>query len=294
MNKNPFSFYDFLGYLFPGIIVLTLTVFAVTLAKKDASVEEYFLINEFTCVFQSKPGLEWWKSTMLVVILAYVAGHLTAYLSSVTVEYFANSLFEYPSRYLLHKESIGFKALCRKYFVSPLLARDINLGRFLWRVFVFVLMLPISIPLLLFGQFLRLNDFVVRPLDNYVRNSIQCKLIQLSRVLKLDTPDVNSEADYHRIVMHYVYLNIPNCQRKADNYVAIYGFLRAMTLIACLYFDYLLILQLGTLDIHADVNWDAMLILLLMGLLCNVLFMGFVKFYRRFTLENYMALLTEK
>ena len=41
-------------------------------------------------------------------------------------------------------------------------------------------------------------------------------------------------------------------------------------------------------------NWNAVLILLLMGILCNVLFMGFVKFYRRFTLENYMALLTEK
>ena len=109
-----------------------------------------------------------------------------------------------------------------------------------------------------------------------------------------DSPDVNSKADYHRIVMHYVYLNIPNCQRKADNYVAIYGFLRTMTLIACIYFDYFFYWQVFTLNIHAGVNWNAVLILLLMGILCNVLFMGFIKFYRRFTLENYMALLTEK
>ena len=32
----------------------------------------------------------------------------------------------------------------------------------------------------------------------------------------------------------------------------------------------------------------------IMIFICNILFMGFVKFYRRFTLENYMALLTEK
>ena len=57
-----------------------------------------------------------------------------------------------------------------------------------------------------------------------------------------DSPDVNSKADYQWIVMHYVYLNIPNCQRRADNYVAIYGFLRTMTLIACIYFDYFFLL----------------------------------------------------
>ena len=94
--------------------------------------------------------------------------------------------------------------------------------------------------------------------------------------------------------MHYVYLNIPNCQRKADNYVAIYGFLRAMTLIACAFFDYLLLQQLGTINIQADFDMNAMFIMLALFAVCNVLFMGFVKYYRRFTLENYMALLTEK
>lgn len=34
--------------------------------------------------------------------------------------------------------------------------------------------------------------------------------------------------------------------------------------------------------------------LVIVFLLTNILYMGFVKFYRRFTLENYMALLTEK
>ena len=41
-------------------------------------------------------------------------------------------------------------------------------------------------------------------------------------------------------------------------------------------------------------NWPAVGLLVAMFILCNVLFMGFTKFYRRFTLENYMALLTEK
>ena len=288
MNKNPFSFYDFLGYLFPGIIILALTVFAVALAKESAPIEEYFQINKFVDVFQDKQGLKWWETTILTIILAYVAGHIFSYLSSVMVEYLPNRLFGYPSHYLLHTENISPKMLFQRYFVL-----DINLGRLLWRVVVAFVLFPL-IPLLFWGKCLKIIDFIVRPLDDYVRNSIQRKLVQLSRTLNLDIPDVNSKADYHRIVMHYVYLNIPNCQRKADNYVAIYGFLRTMTLIACIYFDYFFYWQVFTLNIHAGVNWNAVLILLLMGILCNVLFMGFVKFYRRFTLENYMALLTEK
>lgn len=120
------------------------------------------------------------------------------------------------------------------------------------------------------------------------------KLRELSTTLNLNVPDVNSKADYHRIVMHYVYLNIPQSQKKADNYVAIYGFLRAMTLIACLFSDYLLVTQVFAIDFSLPVNWQAIIMLVIVFLLTNILYMGFVKFYRRFTLENYMALLTEK
>ena len=120
--------------------------------------------------------------------------------------------------------------------------------------------------------------------------------------MSLQQPDVNSNADYHRIVMHYVYLNIESCQRKVDNYVAKYGFLRAMALIACLLFDYLLIDQIQysyhivrALGIEKCViNWKCIIILVVILIVANLLYMGFVKFYRRFTLENYMALLTEK
>lgn len=48
------------------------------------------------------------------------------------------------------------------------------------------------------------------------------------------------------------------------------------------------------INLHSSVNWQALGMLLIVFLLTNILYMGFVKFYRRFTLENYMALLTEK
>ena len=42
------------------------------------------------------------------------------------------------------------------------------------------------------------------------------------------------------------------------------------------------------------INWKCIGILVVILIVANLLYMGFVKFYRRFTLENYMALLTEK
>ena len=98
------------------------------------------------------------------------------------------------------------------------------------------MLFPISVIFLPLNKKISIVKFVTRPLDRYVRNSIFTKITALSEKLNISRPDVNSRADYHRIIMHYVYLNIPQCQRKTDNYIAIYGFLRAITLITCLFF----------------------------------------------------------
>ena len=175
-----------------------------------------------------------------------------------------------------------------------------NWGSFLWRVVIGFVLLPISVPMIV-GIIFSINRFIARPLDEYVRNSIVDKLNRLAERLKITLPDVNSEDDFHRIVMHYVYLNIPNCQRKVDNYVAMYGFLRAMTLIACLLFDYLFFDYLFFIGNAIFVESQTLVFdsatflkFIFLIIVCNLLFLGFVKYYRRFTLENFMALLTEK
>ena len=288
MTKNPFSFYDFLGYLFPGLATLMLTAFVVYLYKANGLnvyIDNYIQIKEFADALEGKLGLNWWESTVLVVVLAYITGHIVAYLSSVTIEYFANTTMGYPSYYLLHKGE--YCGVLSAFFQGK---NGWTAWKILYRIWVFFVLLPIIV----FTIPKTLRSFISRPLDRYVINSIQAKLMELSKTLNLNIPDVNSKADYHRIVMHYVYLNIPQSQRKTDNYVAIYGFLRAMALIACLFFDYLLITQALTIDLFTPINWDAVKMLLIVFFLTNILFMGFVKFYRRFTLENYMALLTEK
>ena len=45
MEKNPFSFYDFLGYLFPGMLTL-LIVIHITYLKEPSSISDYFSIGK--------------------------------------------------------------------------------------------------------------------------------------------------------------------------------------------------------------------------------------------------------
>lgn len=294
MNKNPFSIYDFLGYLFPGLIFLTILFWIFH--QGNISLLGYFDFYKYIDLLKKGKDYDWLESTVFIIVASYVTGHVIAYLSSSTVEYFTNRLFSYPSHYLLHKENFTFGGMFSKYF------KPFCIGSFMWRLLVLLILFPVSVFMLFLGKLLSITSFVARPLDEYVRNSITNKLNNLSTTLSLDRPDVNSDADYHRIVMHYVYLNIPNCQRKVDNYVAMYGFLRAITLIACIVFDYFLVDQVSYSYAIINkcgwdrccVDWTSVKIFVLMAFVTNLLYMAFVKFYRRFTLENYMALLTEK
>lgn len=288
MEKNPFSFYNFLGYLFPGMLTLLIVIHIIYL-KDTPSICDYFSITDFMNTVKNKLSFDWLKSTLILIILSYICGQIIAYLSSVTIEYFANKLYKYPSYYLLHGEDRNFVYYWRTYFWDGL-----YFGNFIWRIILFFIAFPVTLFILLLGAPLKINKFITHPLDAYIRDSIQTKLFNLSQKLNLARPEINSDNDYHRIVMHYVYLNIPNCQRKTDNYIALYGFLRAICLISCIFTDILIIKGLSTINFSASFDWKGFMLIITMAFLSNILFMGFVKFYRRFTLENYMALLTEK
>ena len=105
MNKNPFSIYDFLGYLFPGLIFVV-TVFFVCHVT-SVPLQEYFDFSKYQDLLKKGKEYDWWESTVFVIVASYVVGHIVAYLSSSTVEYFTNHLFGYPSHYLLHEDTIN-------------------------------------------------------------------------------------------------------------------------------------------------------------------------------------------
>lgn len=87
MKQNPFSLYDFLGYVFPGLITIYLVLFFANVPSMENAASIWNglkspMANGGTLI----SSLE---DTFVLIISAYVVGHLVAYLSSLTVEQFS-------------------------------------------------------------------------------------------------------------------------------------------------------------------------------------------------------------
>lgn len=274
MLKNPFSFYDFLGYLFPGLIcVLFLkVVFAV-----NGQINIDSLINQARAMSFS------WNDTVLYTVLAYVVGHMVSYFSSLTVEPYLIWSYGYPSVFLL-KENYDKNFFEINFKVG-------KVGTYCWKGLVCLLIFPICLASLFFGRLLHFRFYVLKPLDSYLQNNINKKIDSLLSILKLSNRE--NGADVHRIIMHYNYEHYTNHVRKYDNYVALYGFLRSLCLLCSSIFILLFIFELRTIDFGESVNWKSIFILAVLFCVTYLYYLGFIKFYRRFTLENLMSILVD-
>lgn len=86
-------------------------------------------------------------------------------------------------------------------------------------------------------------------------------------------PVNNSNMDFHRVVYHCEYERQKTHAVKMDNYVALYGFLRAVALI----FNCLVLYLILTIDYDAFIDWKLVRLLNLMLLVSYLFFMGFMK-----------------
>lgn len=234
-NKNPFSTFDFLGYLFPGAFMLILA-YALSDGFKHpdiTSVDAYTILHEFA----TKSTI---VSVVLFIVFSYMIGHLTSYLSSVTVELFYTWCYGYPTDYLFASEE-GAKS---KAIVPPTIGRR----HILWRVLICISILPVVIAHSVFEKLLGIERFIAKALPKEAQKVIiqksneYFKAMGFSESIFTDNDKQPKEdIDAHRFVMHYVYEHCKEHIVKFDNYVALYGFLRSLTFIlsACfLYSEY--------------------------------------------------------
>lgn len=293
MSKNPFSIYDFMGYLFPGVMVLVLYLFFLQIGFDITKLSDISLASNPE--LSGKFDLE---KSFLLIVLCYILGHIVAYLSSITVEFASNKIFGYPSKYLLNEKRLDWGKMFLNYFMtegtsSSAIFRWVKLVmKVLLKLIVLILLFPVLFSIFTIGYFFDINGYVSRSLDPYLRDTIIEKEYLLAKKLGIKHPDVNEECDYHRIILHYVYLNIQSSQRKTDNYVALYGFLRSICLLSSMTFLLVLIMSFKTIDISAPCDWKIIGVLCFLYFVSYLTYLGFVKFYRRYTLENFMALLT--
>lgn len=296
INKNPFSLYDFLGYVFPGFFALFLI--SIFYKYEDqlnsfGNILDLFIDSKETIIQNSDISI---VNTTFFLIGAYILGHFIAYLSSVTVERFSVWAFGYPSGFLLIKQSSFryFTGMFSSYPNNKLKCFVTGCSLIIWRAFIALLLLPIFVITFTIGYVLRVNNFLTKRMDDSFCGSIRIKLKRLSKILKIN---IDKKNDYHRLIYHYEYEKKTAHRIKMDNYVAMYGFLRSITFIfSCMFIYLLYVFFVSSIwnDDVASFNWALFRLLLFVGGIEYLLFMGFMKFYRRFTLESFMCLITDE
>lgn len=284
MNKNPFSLYDFLGYAIPGsvaIICVWLFFHGNLVEVKDLLTLHGELVNLIS-----------FQNFLILIIISYVVGHFISFLSTLTVERFSLWHYGYPSEYLLRKD----EKLKSSYFSN--MFKKGRFGKSLWRLILALILLPITLFDFIFGQLFLLNRFVLKNIDEYLQSCLKKKGALLRNKLSLSEENDNKEKiDFLRIIHHYEYGKNEMRSKKMDNYVALYGFLRSMTLIFNMFFmilfTRLLFILFNARMVENLALGKYLLLLLIIEFVTYVFFLSFMKFYRRFTLECFMSLITD-
>lgn len=295
IEKNPFSIYDFLGYFFPGTIIL---IFIAVISSGDIDNFENF---DFKSILQSNIFIDIsFTSAIFFIVFSYILGHIISYTSSLTVEKFSLWCYGYPSEFLLdQRRNTGFWSSfittsgttlnslrqlisSNDSFVLTIITHT------LIKILVSTLLLPISLGVIL-CNFLHFKEYIVRPLDKFIISAIYKKLEGLLLMLGLHSDKTNVESDFIKIIYHY-YIHKSNngiLMQKLNNYVALYGFLRslALSLDILTIFSYIMTFLSDNISVLIPITFN---------IFAFIVFLAYIKFYRRYSLEIFMYLATDE
>lgn len=263
-KSSPFSIYDLIGYFIPGASLLLVGA-AILKANHHPWLQDR--IDKVDSLEKYLPFF----------LAAYVAGQVNALLSSLTIERYAIYSHGYPSKTLLNMRHDG-------YWKSA--------GGTLGAILALAL-LPVSLLDYLFGRLCGLSKFSGRPLDKLLDAVLRRRVYRLLRTFnygnKITSHGTARSTDFFRLVYHFAVENAPTHFPKMQNYVALFGFFRAFSLIALFVFWSQIFYSLASIDLYSSFDTAAVGMILATGFLSYVFFVGFLKFYRRFSLEAIMA-----
>jgi hypothetical protein len=267
IKQNPFSLYDFLGYFIPGALLIYSFIALGYINDTDIPIIKNITDDA------NNTGVD---KIFFFIIISYALGHLTNFISSITIEKYAIWKYDYPSKFLLNLDKTDYW-------------KENNKSGYFLRVLLPILIFPVTIFDLIIGDFLNLKALYTRGLDKLLTEVITEKGEALIRKIFKNKNNSFEEIhmnnyDFFRIFSHYAYENSKQHQNKLINYVTLYGFLRAMTLISVFFF------WLSIYYLIEGNDGISLIIILSIGLISNIFFMAFMKFYRRYTLEGLMII----
>jgi len=279
IKQNPFSIYDFLGYFIPGALMIYIILFLL-------KIHDFNNLDQFTTVLNNDRTFQL-DSFLFFIIISYSTGHLINFISSITIERYANWKYDYPSKYLMNLNK-DFKFWSGSKKIKS------------WKFILILILSPITLFDYILGEIFCFKIFYTKNADKYIIAAVKSKGVILLNQLGTPTTKKLREYDFHRIFSHYVYENSKNHQSKLSNYVALFGFLRALSLISAL-FSWLIFYKLCEKVFLCD-NYieyftkSKYLIryLFIISITSYVFFMAFMKFYRRYTLETLMLIVIDK
>ena len=268
IKQNPFSLYDFLGYFVPGALFF-MGLAAIPLISNPSTNLANDILNSLDQV----------SFYLTFILISYLVGHILSFVSSLTIENYANWKVGYPSKYLLGEPY-------PKYMQSK--GTEHKTARKLMHVFVWVLLFPITFWDITIGNLFHLDKLLyARPLDPLLIKIIKGKLKVFSeKYAGLSAEDINiNETGDFRFSYHYAVEHAPAHFPKMQNYVALYGFTRTITMVIVLLFWWILIIFFW----ERTLFWDSLPMLVFLSAFSFISFLNFMKFYRRFSLEVMMA-----
>lgn len=272
IERLPFTVYDIIGYLVPGLVfVLGITEIVAhevtTLSLPSADKMDF--LHKVVIVFA-------------IFVGGYTAGHVIAYVSSVTIESLIYSILGYPSQYLTVTPD-GDQPLCRRRITTSLARAAASLK--------FAVSLPIFLHVAVLICLLNAINktwFLVKPMRKF---SISILDLRFRFAFGYDRSKLSSD-EWFKLIEAYVGNNNTTASHRAYNYVVLYGFLRNMALVF-MFLAWASAVRISFVEsahLESVLYW-ATVICLIANVICVF---GFAKFSRRYSQEMIMGFVMDR
>lgn len=275
VENLPFTVYDVLGYAGPGFFGLV--YFSGLWLLNDGSFS-LIVLSDLNFGFFGD-----FIATTLIIVISYILGHVFSFVSSLTVEKLSTSLLGYPSRFSAQsgwKDSWDPSShFCKYVREKPVLAG-----------LIFLFFFPYSIILFIFIQVPHARDYLGKRLDKSIIDIMKDRFRALNdKRFYIDFE--NSPSNWFKYLEFYCINNLPGAAGRMYNYLTIYGLMRSCCLIfhcgfwISFWFSFYGSVHLGNIFIFIS----------LVSLLFSfTTFLGFQKFFRRYTEEAILAFSTHQ